>query len=37
VRGFDSAYRVMVDCADEFNVAVAAWLSVSSTDKVMYG
>lgn len=37
VRAFNSGHWVMVDCADEFNGAVAAWLSASSTKKVMYG
>ena len=37
VRGFDCAHWVMQDCADEFNAAVAAWLSAALTDKVMYG
>jgi pimeloyl-ACP methyl ester carboxylesterase len=37
VQGFDSGHWVMVDCAEEFNAAVAAWLSASSTEEVMYG
>lgn len=37
VRAFNSGHWVMVDCADEFNAAVAAWLSATSTEKVLYG
>lgn len=37
VRAFNSGHWVMVDCADEFNAAVATWLSATSTEKVLHG
>ncbi len=37
VQGFDSRHWVMVDCADEFNAAVAAWLAASSAENVVSG
>ena len=37
VHGFDSGHWVMVDCADQFNAAVAAWLTASASERVMYG